>query len=154
MRSLGTSSYDPLDARNDYSDLNLGVSSSAARWTARGHAHSIFDHRSIGSNSMTHIRTNSFEAEDIANYDRALIGNSASSLIGGAGSNSTSGRSGLYYSPPGTSYTIVEREQRPHSPHYYYNSAGSKSRDLYLDSSINQYIFENPNDLIVIYFLL
>lgn len=30
------------------------------------------------------------------------------------------GRSGLYYSPPGTSYTIVER---PHSPSYYFNSA-------------------------------
>lgn len=41
------------------------------------------------------------------------ISNSNSSLRGG--------RSGLYYSPPGTSYTIIER---PHSPHYYYNSAG------------------------------
>ncbi|XP_067647761.1 whirlin isoform X2 [Eurosta solidaginis] len=45
------------------------------------------------------------------------IGNSTSSLRGG--------RSGLYYSPPGTSYTIVER---PHSPHYYYNSAGAPTK--------------------------
>lgn len=47
------------------------------------------------------------------------------------------GRSGLYYSPPGTSYTIVER---PHSPHYYYNSAGSVGKtgslpNRYLGSS-------------------
>lgn len=137
MRSLGTSSYDPLDARNDYADLNLGTSS--ARWTTRGHVHSIYDQRSIGSSSMTHIRTNSFEAEDTVNYDGALIGNSNNSLIGVVGSNSASGRSGLYYSPPGTSYTIVEREQRPHSPHYYYNSAGSKTRDLYLDTSTYHY---------------
>ncbi|XP_012159965.2 whirlin isoform X2 [Ceratitis capitata] len=46
------------------------------------------------------------------------IGNSTSSLRGG-------GRSGLYYSPPGTSYTIVER---PHSPHYYYNTAGAPTK--------------------------
>lgn len=39
--------------------------------------------------------------------------------------SSLRGRSGLYYSPPGTSYTIVER---PHSPHYYYNTAGAPSK--------------------------
>lgn len=62
------------------------------------------------------------------------IGNSTSSLRTGPGAGvgvsaagvgvgvaSSAGRPGLYYSPPGTSYTIIER---PHSPHYYYNSAG------------------------------
>jgi whirlin len=84
---------------------------------------------------MTHIR-NSYEAEDIATYDRArTIGNSTGSLCGIGGASSSSGR---YYSPPGTSYTIVERS---HSPHYYFNSAGDgpvagvgKSRGLYLDT--------------------
>ncbi|XP_055383524.1 protein lap4 [Condylostylus longicornis] len=62
----------------------------------------------------------------------ARIGNSTSSLRGrttglgtGSGSGSgvvTGGASGLYYSPPGTSYTIVER---PHSPHYYYNTSAT-----------------------------
>ncbi|XP_055534772.1 uncharacterized protein LOC129724144 isoform X2 [Wyeomyia smithii] len=86
----------------------------------------------VGGHGTT-IRSNSFEAEDaIGPYGSTRIGNSTSSLRG---------RSGLYYSPPGTSYTIVERE-RPHSPHYYYNTAGvpSKggslpSRSSYLDSA-------------------
>lgn len=85
------------------------------------------------SSSAATIRSNSFEAEDVIGpYGSTRIGNSTSSLRG---------RSGLYYSPPGTSYTIVERE-RPHSPHYYYNTAGvpSKggslpSRSSYLDSA-------------------
>lgn len=91
---------------------------------------------------MTHIR-NSYEAEDIPTYDRArTIGNSTGSLcgIGGASSSSVPTGSSRYYSPPGTSYTIVERS---HSPHYYFNSPGdghpgtagpSKSRGLYLDT--------------------
>lgn len=56
-------------------------------------------------------------------YGISRIGNSTSSLRG-ANSMSTGGggRTGLYYSPPGTSYTIIER---PHSPHYYYNTAGT-----------------------------
>jgi whirlin len=92
---------------------------------------------------MTHIR-NSYEAEDISTYDRArTIGNSTGSLCGITGTSSSSVPSctSRYYSPPGTSYTIVERS---HSPHYYYNSADdghsvgvSKSRGLYLDS-LNQ----------------
>lgn len=55
------------------------------------------------------------------------VGNSTSSLrASGVGAG---GRTGLYYSPPGTSYTIVEREQqRPHSPHYYFNSAGAATK--------------------------
>ncbi|XP_055598383.1 whirlin isoform X9 [Uranotaenia lowii] len=87
----------------------------------------------VGSSSGATIRSNSFEAEDVIGpYGSTRIGNSTSSLRG---------RSGLYYSPPGTSYTIVERE-RPHSPHYYYNTAGvpSKggslpSRSSYLESA-------------------
>lgn len=88
---------------------------------------------------MTHIR-NSYEAEDISTYDRSrTIGNSTGSLsgIGGTSSSVPTGAS-RYYSPPGTSYTIVEHS---YSPHYYYNSASdshsastSKSRGLYLDS--------------------
>lgn len=90
---------------------------------------------------MSHIR-NSYEAEDISNYDRTrTIGNSTSSLcgIGGNSSSSVTAGASRYYSPPGTSYTIVERS---HSPHYYFNSAGdtagtssgSKPRGFYLDS--------------------
>ncbi|XP_035792906.1 whirlin-like isoform X12 [Anopheles albimanus] len=86
-----------------------------------------------GGSGVGHVRSNSFEAEDVIGpYGSARIGNSTSSLRG---------RSGLYYSPPGTSYTIVERE-RPHSPHYYYNTAGVPpkggslpSRSSYLESA-------------------
>lgn len=89
----------------------------------------------LSSSGGATIRSNSFEAEDVIGpygTSSSRIGNSTSSLRG---------RSGLYYSPPGTSYTIVERE-RPHSPHYYYNTAGvpSKggslpSRSSYLESA-------------------
>lgn len=118
--------------------------SAAKRWTpsslsGRRNVNSIYN-QSIGSSSMTHIR-NSYEAEDISTYDRArTIGNSTGSLCGIGGTSASSVPTGAsrYYSPPGTSYTIVERS---HSPHYYYNSASDghsagagKSRGLYLDS--------------------
>ncbi|XP_017481868.1 PREDICTED: uncharacterized protein LOC108370928 [Rhagoletis zephyria] len=80
----------------------------------------------------------SYEAEDVSfgmiSPPPGGVGSSSAGLSGtyGIGSrigNSTSslrgGRSGLYYSPPGTSYTIVER---PHSPHYYYNTAGAPTK--------------------------
>lgn len=86
--------------------------------------------------STSRIRSNSFEAEDVIGpYGSARVANSTSSLRG---------RTGLYYSPPGTSYTIVERERdRPFSPPYYYNTAGSAptkggslpSRTSYLEPS-------------------
>lgn len=89
---------------------------------------------------MTHIR-NSYEAEDISTYDRnRTIGNITGSLcgIGGTSSSSVPTGSSRYYSPSGTSYTI---EERSHSPHSYYNSAGdcqtvstSNSRGLYLET--------------------
>lgn len=47
------------------------------------------------------------------------------SRISSSNSSLRGGRSSLFYSPPGTSYTIIER---PHSPHYYYNSAGIPSK--------------------------
>ncbi|XP_037047685.1 whirlin isoform X5 [Bradysia coprophila] len=125
-----TSGVDPLvmGSGNDYAELSdLGPS----RWSSRGYhpPHSSVHHPT--SASSTHIRSNSFEAEDIVGpYGNTRIGNSTSSLRG---------RSGLYYSPPGTSYTIVER---PHSPHYYYNTAGAPlksgslpGRGTYLGSS-------------------
>lgn len=144
---LGSSSInDPLiGASNDYAELcDLGSSN---RWTpssltSRRHVNSIYS-QSIGSSSMTHIR-NSYEAEDIGTYERArILGNSTSSLCGIGSSHHTTTDS-RYYSPPGTSYTIIEREhQRSHSPHYYYqnsladgvgSTSSSKSRGLYLDS--------------------
>lgn len=87
---------------------------------------------------MTHIR-NCYEAEDISTYDRArTIGNSTGSLcgIGGTSSSSVPVGSSRYFSPPGTSYTIVERS---HSPHSYYNSSSEgqpvgHTRGLYLDT--------------------
>lgn len=90
---------------------------------------------------MTHIR-NSYEAEDIATYDRArTIGNSTGSLCGIGGGNSSSSAAASasrYFSPPGTSYSIVERS---HSPHFYFNSAGEpsssaakSSRGFYLEN--------------------
>lgn len=106
-QSMGTSG-------NDYAELcDLGPT----RWNSRGYhpPHSTYHHPTSASTS--HIRSNSFEAEDIGGpYGSSRVGNSTSSLRG---------RSGLYYSPPGTSYTIVER---PHSPHYYYNTAGVPSK--------------------------
>ncbi|CAO1357137.1 unnamed protein product [Diamesa serratosioi] len=145
---LGSSSInDPLiGASNDYAELcDLGSSN---RWTpssltSRRHVNSIYS-QSIGSSSMTHIR-NSYEAEDIGTYERSrILGNSTSSLCGIGSSHHTTTDS-RYYSPPGTSYTIIEREhQRSHSPHYYYQNSladgvgsqtsSSKSRGLYLDS--------------------
>ncbi|GAB0098895.1 Whirlin [Sergentomyia squamirostris] len=113
---------DPLamGAGSDYAEL---CELQPPRWSSRGY-HSA-SHSSghpqqhplptTVSSSSGHIRSNSFEAEDIVGpygSTTSRIGNSTSSLRG---------RSGLYYSPPGTSYTIVER---PHSPHYYYNTAG------------------------------
>lgn len=87
---------------------------------------------------MTHIR-NSFEAEDIS-YDRSrTIGHSTGSLCGIGDSSSTVPiSSNRYYSPPGTSYTIVER---PHSPNLYFSSASdrlttSKPRGHYIDPHI------------------
>ncbi|XP_069696771.1 uncharacterized protein [Periplaneta americana] len=59
-------------------------------------------------------RAGSYEAEDVM-YPR------------GAGSSSR-GRSGLYYSPPGTSYTIVERPTTAPTP-------GKHPRGTYLGSS-------------------
>ncbi|KFB53881.1 AGAP010779-PA-like protein [Anopheles sinensis] len=156
---------DPLamGAGNDYAELcDLGPS----RWSSRSGyqqvasppVNSIYHHTAAGivggvpgvsgstlgvgggvvggvglGSGAGHVRSNSFEAEDVIGpYGSTRIGNSTSSLRG---------RSGLYYSPPGTSYTIVERE-RPHSPHYYYNTAGvpSKggslpSRSSYLESA-------------------
>lgn len=117
-------------AGNDYAELcDLGPS----RWSSRGYHPPHSTYHNSTSASTSHIRSNSFEAEDIAGpYGGARIGNSTNSLRG---------RSGLYYSPPGTSYTIVER---PHSPNYYYNASASaqlKSGSLparsYLGSSSN-----------------
>lgn len=89
---------------------------------------------------MTHIR-NSYEAEDIATYDRArTIGNSTSSLCGiGGGNSSSSAAAGAsrYFSPPGTSYSIVERS---HSPHFYFNSAGEPSTSSAAKSSRGFYL--------------
>lgn len=120
---------------NDYAELcDLGPS----RWTSSSRgayppASSIYQPSSTASTSR--IRSNSFEAEDVIGpYGSTRVANSTSSLRG---------RSGLYYSPPGTSYTIVERERdRPLSPHYYYNTAGVPpkggslpNRSSYLDSA-------------------
>lgn len=142
-----------MQSGNDYAELcDLGPSrwSSSSRNYHNPQPHSSLHHTSTSA-STSHIRSNSFEAEDIIEpYGNSRINNSTSSLRGGigAGVNASSGvigggsgaggggggsggaRSGLYYSPTGTSYTIVER---PNSPHYYYNTAGgtqSKSGSL------------------------
>nr|XP_032290441.1 whirlin isoform X9 [Drosophila virilis] len=113
--------------------------------------------------SAHHLRSsaaapNSYEAEDIglafgmispppgsghvhyggsAGGIGSRVGNSTSSLRAGG-----SGRSGLYYSPPGTSYTIVER---PHSPHYYYNSAGVPTKGGSLPGRGSAYLSSSPS---------
>ncbi|KAH8261099.1 hypothetical protein KR044_003350, partial [Drosophila immigrans] len=71
------------------------------------------------------------------------VGNSTSSLraSGGVGAGG-GGRSGLYYSPPGTSYTIIER---PHSPHYYYNSAGVPTKGGSLPGRGSAYLSSSPS---------
>ncbi|XP_064545742.1 uncharacterized protein dysc isoform X2 [Drosophila montana] len=113
--------------------------------------------------SAHHLRSsaaapNSYEAEDIglafgmispppgsghvhyggsAGGIGSRVGNSTSSLRAGG-----TGRSGLYYSPPGTSYTIVER---PHSPHYYYNSAGVPTKGGSLPGRGSAYLSSSPS---------
>lgn len=142
MHNLDTSSSTVSALTAAAAATSLGTK---PRWTAsssisgRRNVNSIYN-QSIGSSSMSHIR-NSYEAEDISTYDRTrTIGNSTSSLcgIGGTSSSSvTAAATSRYFSPPGTSYTIVERS---HSPHYYFNSSGDtasgggKSRAFYLDS--------------------
>ncbi|KAH8406232.1 hypothetical protein KR215_008574, partial [Drosophila sulfurigaster] len=69
------------------------------------------------------------------------VGNSTSSLRGSGGAGG-GGRSGLYYSPPGTSYTIIER---PHSPHYYYNSAGVPTKGGSLPGRGSAYLSSSPS---------
>lgn len=59
-------------------------------------------------------RAGSYEAEDV--------------MYRGGGSTTSRGRSGLYYSPPGTSYTIVERPTTAPTP-------GKHPRGTYLGSS-------------------
>lgn len=68
------------------------------------------------------------------------VGNSTSSLRASGGGGG--GRSGLYYSPPGTSYTIIER---PHSPHYYYNSAGVPTKGGSLPGRGSAYLSSSPS---------
>ncbi|KRF99014.1 uncharacterized protein Dwil_GK12438, isoform C [Drosophila willistoni] len=77
------------------------------------------------------------------------VGNSTSSLRASSGAAVGSGvgvgaggRSGLYYSPPGTSYTIIER---PHSPHYYYNSAGVPTKGGSLPGRGSAYLSSSPS---------
>ncbi|BFF96986.1 whirlin [Drosophila madeirensis] len=72
------------------------------------------------------------------------VGNSTSSLRAGGGAGGAAGgggRSGLYYSPPGTSYTIIER---PHSPHYYFNSAGVPTKGGSLPGRGSAYLSSSP----------
>ncbi|GBP01450.1 hypothetical protein EVAR_72196_1 [Eumeta japonica] len=62
--------------------------------------------------------------------------------VGVASSAAVGGRPGLYYSPPGTSYTIIER---PHSPHYYYNSAGVATKGGSLPGRGSAYLSSPSN---------
>lgn len=130
---------------NDYAELcDLGPS----RWSSRGYyfpqSSSLLpnpQHPTSSSSVLTgggssslarhQLRSSSYEAEDIRdtiNSPPGVIMNGpygVNSRIGNSTSSLRGGRSGLYYSPPGTSYTIVER---PHSPHYYNNTAGAPSK--------------------------
>ncbi|XP_037934479.1 protein lap4 [Teleopsis dalmanni] len=162
---------DPLTmsaAGNDYAELcELGPT----RWSSRGYYHAPTAHSSslhpsvlqpqssssVPTGSSTglashHLRsTSSYEAEDIGiSYGMigpAPPGFNLSGTYGVGPRNSTSslrgGRSGLYYSPPGTSYTIVER---PHSPHYYYNSAGVPTKGGSLPGRGSAYL-SSPSSL-------
>ncbi|KAI8119887.1 Whirlin [Lucilia cuprina] len=117
--------------------------------------------------------TSSYEAEDIGGTTYGMttpppgvsgltssyavnsrIGNSTSSLRTGSAaaavaagvgvsSAGVGGRPGLYYSPPGTSYTIIER---PHSPHYYYNSAGVATKGGSLPGRGSAYLSSSPSN--------
>lgn len=137
-----------MQSGNDYAELcDLGPS----RWSSSSrnyHAPHNSLHHTSTSASTSHIRSNSFEAEDLIEpYGNSRINNSTSSLRGGIAG---AGRSGLYYSPPGTSYTIIER---PHSPHYYYNTAGGAqskggslpNRGIYLGSSSAAHLSSSSN---------
>lgn len=134
---------------NDYAELcDLGPS----RWSSRSyhspqgasihstHPQSSSSNIGVGapglSHSSHHHHPDSYEIDDIGGALSILSPPSGPSIsaggpygistrIGNSTSSLRGGRSGLYYSPPGTSYTIVER---PHSPHYYYNTAGVPSK--------------------------
>lgn len=136
-----------MQSGNDYAELcDLGPS----RWSSSSrnyHQPQSSLHHSV----ITHpskLRSRSTSEDIIEPYgNSSRITNSTSSLRGsgsgvGVCVSGSNDRSGLYYSPPGTSYTIIER---PNSPHYYYNTAGGSSmqsktaslpnRGVYLGSS-------------------
>lgn len=114
-----------MQSGNDYAELcDLGPS----RWSSSSrnyHQPSSLLHHSMVS-QPNKLRSRSTSDEIIEPYgNSSRITNSTSSLRGGMiGVSGTNDRSGLYYSPPGTSYTIIER---PNSPHYYYNNAAGSS---------------------------
>lgn len=144
-----------MQSGNDYAELcDLGPS----RWSSTSRNYHIPHtslHHGVTSASTSHIRSNSFEAEDLIEpYVNSRINSSTNSLRAG-GSGVSGSRTGLYYSPPGTSYTIVER---PHSPHYYYNTAGGNSgsggptktgslpnRGIYLGTSSTAHLSSQTN---------
>ncbi|KAL9906093.1 whirlin protein dyschronic isoform 3-T3 [Glossina fuscipes fuscipes] len=161
-------------AGNDYAELcDLGPTrwSSRGYYHVPPPAHSSSLHPSIlqqtsthssssvptgGSAGLTahHLRatTSSYEAEDIAAATYGMttpppgvsgLTNSyaVNSRIGNSTNSLRAGRSGLYYSPPGTSYTIIER---PHSPHYYYNSAGVATKGGSLPGRGSAYLSSSP----------
>lgn len=120
-------------ADEDFGDLNLSqyggsgrwLQSSNPSWVSRSGPNPSPQHNHIPGRYSVSQRGSSYEAEDVANpYNR------------GPGSTQQRGRSGLYYSPPGTSYTIVERPvattaiTQPHS--------GVKTNRSYVGSSHSQ----------------
>ncbi|KAL0273927.1 UNVERIFIED_CONTAM: hypothetical protein PYX00_006486 [Menopon gallinae] len=90
-------------ADEDYGDLNLCQYGGSGRWLQSTNPSWIQRSSANPSPQHNHIpgryRGNSYEAED-ASYRAG---------VGPPGAAQSRSRSGLYYSPPGTSYTIVER---------------------------------------------
>lgn len=93
-------------ADEEFGDLNLNqyggsgrwLQSTNPNWAPRSGPNPSPQHNHVPGRYAVSQRASSYEAEDAANpYSRAQA------------PGHPRGRSGLYYSPPGTSYTIVER---------------------------------------------
>lgn len=124
-------------ADEELGDLNLtqyGVSGrwlqpSSASWMRYSHSANLDgNNQSIGSNvpdRYSSQKINAFDSE-----------NAASLCTRTSGSAQVRGRSGLYYSPPGTSYTIVERPVATTSINQQYSEppSGQKYSSAYRQS--------------------
>ncbi|XP_075213804.1 whirlin protein dyschronic [Lycorma delicatula] len=89
----------------ELADINLSHQYGGGRWGSGDHYGSgsgAWGRSPGGGGSLSHHRATPMQGHSVRAAE-------AEDIMGRGGSTGPRGRSGLYYSPPGTSYTIVER---------------------------------------------